>query len=212
VETKDSHISASELEKVSLDKDTIDRLKAEAVQYKPYSGRISIALAFRLINLSNSQFSPFAVIDEMDYLENIRNFSRTKEEAQFDKPPLFPFWHKHFFSAQHLLKNIGIRWSLDNKGNKDLNKLIQRVAAQYGEDPEFWPGYLIRELVVGGFIERAERGLTGDWLIYAKHEGRNYYLDLATHEEGLDANVNTFFNKLKNGSKSEFPFLFPKEL
>ncbi len=54
----------------------MDWLEVEQLDTIPIA-RIGIALASRLVNLSNSQFSPFAVIDEMDYLENIRNFSRT---------------------------------------------------------------------------------------------------------------------------------------
>jgi hypothetical protein len=80
---------------------------------------------------------------------------------------------------------------------------------QLGEDPDAWPNHLTHQLVIGGFEERTERGLTGDWLIYAKHEGLNYYVDLSTHEEGVGAQAETLFIKLKNGSKAEFPFLFP---
>ncbi|WP_312244294.1 hypothetical protein [Stutzerimonas nitrititolerans] len=196
---------------VSLDKELIARLKTEAVRGKPYAERISIALAFRLLNSSNPRFDPFSVLDEIDYLEGIRSSSRTKKESQFRKPPLYPFWHKHFFSAQHLLKNIGIRWNLGGDGNKDLDNLLREVAEQHGDDPDAWPNHLTHQLVIGGFTERSERGLTGDWLIYAKCEGQNYYLDLATHEEGLQDEADSLFNKLKNGSKAEFPFLFQEE-
>jgi hypothetical protein len=175
-------MSAPELMEVSLDKDMINRLKSGAVREKPYAERISIALAFRLLDSSNPRFDPFSVLDEIDHLEGIRKSSRTKEESQFKKPPLFPFWHKHFFSTTHLLKNIGIRWNLHNGGNKDLDKLLQDIAMQHGEDLDAWPNHLTHKLVIHGFEERTERGLTGDWLIYAKHEGLNYYLDLATHE------------------------------
>jgi hypothetical protein len=204
-------MNTSELVKISLDKDLIDRLKSEAVRDKFYSERISIALAFRLLESSNPRFNAFAVLDEMDYLEGIRSSSCTKEESQFKKPPLFPFWHKHFFSAQHLLKNIGIRWNMQNGGNRDLDKLLYSVVAKHGEKPDIWPNYLTHQLVNVGFTERSERGLTGDWLIYAKHEGLNYYLDLATHEEGVGTQADTLFKKLENGSKAEFPFLFSKD-
>jgi hypothetical protein len=205
-------MTVQEFVKVSLDKGLISRLKAEAAREKPYSERISIALACRLLNSSDSRFNPFSVLDEIDYLEGITKASRTKSEAQFKKSPLFPFWHKHFFSAQHLIKNVGIRWNMPNGGNRDLDKMINDVVAKYGENPTAWPGYLAHQLVVGGFTDRAERGLTGDWLIYAKYENRNYYLDLATHEEGVADQANTLFKKLKNGCQSEFPFLFSVEV
>ena len=205
-------MTVPELVKVSLDKEQISRLKAEAARGKPYTERISISLACRLLNSSDPRFNPFAVLDEIDYLEGITKASRTKSEAQFKKSPLYPFWHKHFFSAQHLIKNVGIRWNMPNGGNRDLDKMIHDVVTQYGEDPDAWPGYLAHQLVIGGLTDRAERGLTGDWLVYAKYENSNYYLDLATHEEGVGDQANTLFKKLKNGSQTEFPFLFSVDI
>jgi hypothetical protein len=64
---------------------------------------------------------------EIDYLEGIKPKSRTKKEAQFRKPPLQGFWHKHFFSAKHLIKNVLIRWNMDRDGNKDLMAMISAI-------------------------------------------------------------------------------------
>ncbi|WP_271411994.1 hypothetical protein [Pseudomonas sp. Q1-7] len=196
---------------VSLDKEQVRYLKLAAVRGQYYFERISVALAVRLLDSSNPRFDRFAVLDEINYLEGITKASRTKPESQFKKLPLFPFWHKHFFSAQHLIKNIGIRWNMPNYGNRDLDKMISDVAKAHGDDPDAWPGYLAHKLVIDGFTERTKRGLTGDWLIYAKHEDKNYYLDLATHEEGIGEHAHTLFQKLKNGSQAEFPFLFPEK-
>lgn len=196
---------------ISLDKEQIRRLKLEAVRGKAYSERISIALAFRLLDSSNPRFDRLAVLDEINYLEGMTKTSRTKPESQFKKPPLFPFWHKHFFSTQHLIKNIGIRWNIFNGGNRDLEKMISDVAKKHGDDPDAWPNHLVQQLVISGFTDRTERGLTGDWLIYAKHESKNYYLDIATHEEGVEEHAHTLFQKLKSGSQAEFPLLFPKQ-
>ena len=33
--------------------------------------------------------------------------------------------------------------------------------------------------------------MTGDWIIFAKHEGQNFYLGLATHEEELRISIMT---------------------
>ncbi|MGB7100328.1 MAG: hypothetical protein WBD95_16405 [Xanthobacteraceae bacterium] len=66
----------------------------------------------------------------------------------------------------------------------------------------------MHKLVLDGFIDRANRGLTGDWIIYAKHEGYQYYVDLAAHEEADDGE--RLYQKLRHGSFAEFPFLFAK--
>lgn len=194
---------------VSLTPDEIAKLKATAVRGRPYAPRISIALAVRLLDKSDRYFDPFAVLDELDYLEGIRPTSKTKRESPFKGPHLQPFWHKHFSSARHLVRNIGIRWNLADGGNRDLDRMLREVAETYGEDPELWQAYLAHRLVVGGFEERAQRGLTGDWIIYAKHDGANYYLNLATHEEGEPEHAEQLSKKLRDGCFADFPFVFP---
>lgn len=193
---------------VSLDKEQLKKLKLEATRSRPYWDRISLALAFRLLDTSDPYFDYFSVLDELDYLEGIRPASRTKAEDQFRKKPLHPFWHKHFFLAKHVPRNLGVRWNLHDGGNKDLTKLLNEVAKDYGESPDVWPDYLTHRLVVQGFEERARRGLTGDWIIFAKHDGKNFYLDLATHEEGEECRADGLLRRIRNGSHAEFPFLF----
>jgi hypothetical protein len=69
---------------------------------------------------------------------------------------------------------------------------------------------LVHRLNVDGLEERAlAQRLTGDWIIFAKRDGENYYLDLATHEEAEGpANSERLMQKLQAGCQSEFPFLF----
>jgi hypothetical protein len=50
--------------------------------------------------------------------------------------------------------------------------------------------------------------MTGDWIIFAKHEGQNFYLGLATHEEAMPQVADQLYDKLRGGSAWEFPFLF----
>ncbi|MCF5668766.1 hypothetical protein [Pseudomonas marginalis] len=194
--------------KVSFDKHQLSEIKTQAVRGRGCSERISFALACRLLNLSSQSFSLFHILDEIDYLEGVRPISKTKREEQFKKTPLFPFWHKHVFSTRHLIRNLRIRWGMVSGGNRDLDKLFDNVAKQNGEDPNAWPSYLVNQLVIGGFEQRSARGLTGDWLIYAKYENRNYYLDLAAHEEGVGDEANALMHKLRKGCQAEFPFLF----
>lgn len=193
---------------VSLDREQLNKLKIEAARGRSYWDRISAALAFRLLDTSDPYFDYFSVLDELDYLEGIKPISRTKAEQQFKKKPLHPFWHKHFFLARHLPRNVSVRWNLQDGGNSDLTKLLDEVTEAYGESPNDWPNYLTHRLVVQGFEERAQRGLTGDWIIFAKHNAKNFYLDLAIHEEGKKYKADALLKRLRNGSHAEFPFLF----
>lgn len=192
--------------KVSFDKAGIIALKKAITRGKTYHKRISIALAIRLANALSANIDAFSVLDEIDYLEGIKPTSKTKEEAQFKRPPLQGLWHKHFFSPKHLVKNIGVRWNLDNGGNKGLAVMISEIQKEYGQDADAWPNVLAHSLVIEGFEERVARGLTGDWIVYAKHDNSNFYLDLATHEEGLEPE--RLLQKLRNGCYAEFPFVF----
>jgi hypothetical protein len=63
-------------------------------------------------------------------------------------------------------------------GNRDLHKLIKTVLNQ-SDDPDSLPTQLAHKLVVGGYEDRCIRGLTGDWIIYAKLDGINYYLEIS---------------------------------
>ncbi|WP_157652251.1 hypothetical protein [Burkholderia ubonensis] len=193
---------------ISLTVTEIAGLKSEAVRGRPYAARISVPLAMRLLDGTDRYFDPFAVLDELDYLEGVRLASRTKPESRFKGVHLQPFWHKHFSSSRHLLKNIGVRWNFEGGGNKDLDQMILDVAQKYGEDPDQWINHLVHRLVVSGYEERAARGLTGDWIIFAKHAGANYYLDLATHDEGSAEQAEQLAGKLRSGCFAEFPFLF----
>lgn len=187
----------------------VAEIKRHAILERPYADRVSIVLAFRLLGYLGQMQERFEILLELDYLEGLRHSSRTKTAEPFRKPPLseYPLLHKHFFSThRHLIRNIGIRWALDRNGNRELDALIHEVAEQHGHDAECWPKMLSHRLIVSGYEERACKGLTGDWIIYTQHEGRNYYLDIAAHQEG--ENPDELLKKLRNGCQSEFPFAF----
>ncbi len=58
--------------------------------------------------------------------------------------------------------------------------------------------------MIGLYAERSRgQRLTGEWIIYAQHEGQKYYLCLARFDEEDDA----VFDRIKNGCVDEFPFL-----
>ncbi|AYH43666.1 hypothetical protein CDA09_09765 [Azoarcus sp. DN11] len=194
--------------RVSFDREQIKALKLHATRGRPYWDRISVALAFRLLDTSDPYFSYFAVLDELDYMEGIRPASSTKAEEQFRRKPLHPLWHKHFFLPKHVSRNVDVRWNLLDGGNKDLTKMLGEVTENFGEDPEVWTNYLTHRLVVQGFEERARRGLTGDWIIFGKHDGKNFYLDLAVHEEGDEHGAAALLQRIRAGSQAEFPFFF----
>jgi hypothetical protein len=181
-------------------------IKSGITGYRPYANRVSFAFATRLFMLKAKLREDHFVLDELDYLEGISPRSRTKKEEQFRHSPLHPFWHKHFSAPRHFIRNIGIQWGLAGKGNRRLMQMLQQVAHEYGDDHDQWPKVTAHKLVIEGSQNRSIQGLTGDWIIFGKHGGQNYYLDLAEHEEADTSQ--RLYEKLRAGNFAEFPFLF----
>jgi hypothetical protein len=191
---------------VSLTVDEIQRIKRAVCNWRPYADRMSFGFTLRLIECKVRRGEDTNVLREIDFLEGLAPASATKKASQFKRRPLYPFWHKHFYAPRHFLPNFGARWGLMRDGNRDLTKMINEVAARHGHAPEEWQKVLPHRLVIDGWKDRASFGLTGDWIMFAKHGEVNFYLDLASHEEGDEPNA--LMTKLRCGCATEFPFLF----
>jgi len=191
--------------RVSLGPDDRRRLKRDAVRERPYADRVSTSLALLLIGLRECRGDYFPMLDELDALEGIRKASMTKASGPFRHPLLQRFRHKHYSSARHIPRNIGLRWGLGRDGNQALDQAFAAIAKKHGEDPDRWPGELAHRLTVGGYEARAGR-LTGEWIVYAVHDRKNYYLTLATHESGKKPEE--LLAGLKRQCGAEWPFLF----
>lgn len=211
---------------VSLTLEEWAMLKHKILRERPYSGRVSIRMAVTLDHWLGSRGPYFQVLDELDHLEELCPTSKTPLGTQFKRSPLFPFWHKHFTSAQYLIRNIGLRWGLHDGGNKEFYNLIEQLHAEHGHDPATFSKF-VADKVVAGYFERARagkaaevievapgekrpRGLTGEWIIYGKYDGKNYYLDVATHKEA-EENPQGLYERLRDQAGIEFPFLFSND-
>src|ERR1051326_5200382 len=171
--------------KISFSESEAAELKKFVTDGRSYADRVSIALTMQLLGMKGSSAELPYILAAMDAVEGIRSGSRSKGAKRLQRP-LNDFWHKHFFAPRrHLLKNLGAEYGLDNEGNQRLDRLIHEVAKEFGDQPGVWQGVLAHRLGVEGFHNRSRRiALTGDWIVFGKHSGQNYYLALATHEEG----------------------------
>jgi hypothetical protein len=195
-----------QMECISLTLDQVTAIKRDVTRGASYADRVSLGFAIALDGIRRQLREDDYVLREIDVLEGLSSHSSTKIPEQFKKPPLHPFWHKHFSTARHLNHNIGARWGFEKSGNRDFSAAIETVTREYGDQPDLWQKRLPYQIVLGGLHDRTTAGrMTGDWIIFAKHEGRNFYLGLGTHEESGDA----IYQRLRGGSASEFPFLFP---
>lgn len=167
-------------------------------------GRYSWLFVFNLLMLEQkSGVEPFSIIDEIKNIEGLGPSRQTKPASEFRGPHLKGLWHKHFFAANPSLLAHNITNQL--AGGK-LEKLVAEVL-----DPNKSPvvtkemiDELSHRVVVESLEDRAaDSKLTGEWIVFAKHQGQNYYLCLTTHESG-DENI---AQSIKAACLPQFTFL-----
>jgi hypothetical protein len=124
-----------------------------------------------------------------------------KPATQFTREPLKGFWHKHYFSARFFASNL-----LLGLGKNGLERLATEIM-----DPAKSPVItqeMIEELAYRVSTEpyetRHENGkLTGEWIVYLPHQGKNYYLCCATHTTGDQI----IFDRIMANCTRDFPHL-----
>lgn len=171
-------------------------------------GRFSFLLVMELFGGAMSgRRNPAKVMQEIRALEGIGSASRMKPPIQNKHPPLKGLWHKHYFGegmpalAANILKGLG-RFGLP------ISEQKIKEASEAGEERCFTHEDLraITHEAVYGHMSRLalEQGLTGEWLLYAEHEGQKYYLCLATHDSASHDEVRRRIDAI---CCAEFPFL-----
>jgi hypothetical protein len=145
--------------------------------------RMSELLLFSIYVLEQSfRVSPRDVLNSIANLEAGEPPSGIKPATQFKKLPLKGIWHKHYFSAVFLVNNIILALGKDG-----AEKLVDEVMGQSNSPviTREMINDLTHRVVVGSFENRQADGkVTGEWLLFTKHGGKNYYLDLNTHGAG----------------------------
>jgi hypothetical protein len=140
-----------------------------------------------------------AVFDEIGYLEDPSHRPTGTKKAGRLKASLRGFWHKHWFEPGFLATNL-----LNYARTPEAWPIFERMsdAINRGE----YPAKCVHELVIGGHERRA--GIrTGEWIMFAKIDKANYYLTLATHDEGR-CNPDAIRERIRSCAV-EFPQIMP---
>lgn len=153
--------------------------------------------------------NPYIIGNEILHLEGVshRGESRTKPAAVFNrKVYLRGLWHKHYMGSSVSDMAMNLKNALYTYGLPKLKADVEEVERS-GEERFFTPedaGRIAHEAVVDNFIRRSqEQKLTGHWIIYAIHEGQNFYLSLGRHDSD-EAEIRRNIDAI---SLLEFPFL-----
>lgn len=173
--------------------------------------RVSRLLVAQLTSARKHRtFNSYSVTDVIQKLEGVGRNGCEKREKPFKHPPLQGFWKAHFFDARFLIKNLKNHWGLGFEDSPKFNALCSRVAEEEEKTPSAhgWQGRLAHEFTICGYEERAKRkNLTGEWIVFSKHNSRNYYLCLTKHSTSIKED-GEIYALLKNFCTQEYPFLF----
>ena len=145
--------------------------------------------------------NPLMITEELDNLENGDGNTETKLATEFRRPPLQGLWHKHFF-CQHFVAHNIIN-ALGRNGTEDIIKAVMDESGNTHFTEENL-SEIAKRITNNPITNRANnKALTGEWIVFAKHDGKNYYLCLNTHEAG-DQNV---ADRIQANCISKFSFL-----
>jgi len=158
----------------------------EWLDLKMVTGRYSGGLVSELVHhMEHRTAHVFSILDEIGDLEGSPNSRgrNTKPAGPFKGALLAGLWHKHYFQASFLPKNIETYWKSGEFPDRikailgDLKHLTQQKAGQ-----------IAHAYVMDGYRERSQSGeITGEWIIFARQNDVNYYLTLGSHTEGDEA-------------------------
>lgn len=170
--------------------------------------RYSVLLVLGLFcGFKSGHLNPAKVVHEINALEGIGNSSQLKPPIQNKYPPLKGLWHKHYLEDGLPSMAINIQKGLKKYG-LPLFKQRSHEAQEAGEERyvSMEDVKSIADDVVRGNWTRlaTDEALTGEWIVYAQHEGGNYYLCLGTHEKSQHEHLRQQIDAI---CCQEFPFL-----
>ncbi len=202
--------SEEEYQNISFSVQDIEKIKSyfglSAINQPEFSNLFVVQL---FISQITHRYNIHTIVDEIKVIEGIHHLSMTKSPTKFKRLPLQGLWHTHHFQSKFVPKNISSYWGFQNDKTPKFDKMIDTVFndlnSEYVTDEAL--AKISHKIVFDAYQHRVkDKQITGEWIIFAKHEGRNYYLTLASHKEG-DQNI---YNRIVNYCSSQFPFLFDR--
>ena len=134
-------------------------------------------------------------------LHHFHRSTGTKPAQRFERLPLKGLWKKHYLIGGLRSYAVNLKAGAGKRG-REFKKIVK--SRHTPDTPPQEVAKNIADDICQIYAGRAQaQELTGEWIIFAKHEGKNYYLCLATHTQGDDE----IFRMVRDGCVGEFPFL-----
>ena len=171
--------------------------------------RVSDCLLVQLYGFAMGQSRDvFSVSDVMQGVEGRRPGICSKPGEPFRHDTLSGFWKAHVSDAHDISCNLVLELPKKDEAMCNTIRDLEKEEAQ-NPSKNGMPGRLA-QTVVDGYEKRAERkALTGDWIIYGKHESKNYYLAVAEHARTKEEDEE-LYQRLNALCGAQFPFLFTR--
>ena len=172
------------------------------------SDRYSLLLVRELLDGAKAgTLNPYHIVHEIRALEGIGLPSELKPPKQNKHPPLKGLWHKHYMEVGIRSLAMNVKKGLDRHGIPLFEQKIGEAKAA-GEERNMSAQdipSLVNDIISGSRNRlAADEALTGEWLIFAKHDGNNYYLCLTTHDSATHYDLRRQIDEI---CRPEFPFL-----
>jgi hypothetical protein len=170
--------------------------------------RCSMLLVLGLFGgFKSGLLNPAKVVREIEALEGIGNQSRLKQPALFKDAPLKGLWHKHYLPDGLVSIAMNVKKGL-HRYDLPFFKQREREAQDAGEERYVSiedVSSLAHDAVQGNLKRLATvEALTGEWIIYAQHDGKNFYLCLGNHKRSEHNHLRQQIDAI---CCEEFPFL-----
>lgn len=151
-----------------------------------FSANLILGLTDNVLNKKNIG----RIIEEIYFLEGDEKYkSITKPASMFNQGLLCGLWHKHYHVADLKSLSFNLIEPLKNKrGERRFNENLKTTynRAEKNNWNNFEKANYLVELLFEKQLENLEQQqkMTGEWIIYHNHNGKNYYLAIAEHLTG----------------------------
>jgi hypothetical protein len=168
-------------------------------------GRLSWVFVTKIYVIARlNGLDPAFIVDQVRALEGEGSHRGMKPATQFKHPPLAGLYHQHFFAPQFLAQNM-----LVQLGKKGIDRFVHEAFVEGDFPTEDKIADLARKLTFDQYEARYEQQkLTGEWIVFAKHEGKNYYLTVSRHTDPKKPEEDqALFREIEYYCYRQFPFL-----
>lgn len=170
--------------------------------------RYSILLLLQLYVMEKQGTQdPARVIMEIEALERDGASNQMKPPTQFTRErELSGLWHQHYLPDGISTFALNLKNAMNTYGIPYFEQKMREaeIAGETRYVSEDDIGHIVNDLVNGNWARRiSDKKLTGEWIIFAKHNNINYYLCLGNHK----SDKSIIREQIEKCCLCEFPFL-----